>query len=197
MTYCKACLTLGSQHGSLLLLARLWIQRWTSTAEHCLLGYVFLAAHCALKRGSTDSDLPPRQTISFLPSPPRPSSSFPRPAPNSCPLKTPTLSKLLLSPSNIRFFSFLFPPQGFPGWIIQVIRFIILINGTIPISLYITLEMIKVLQCTLMLNQDRKVSCTPFFIITEIMKVLQYTLMLHQSHKVSCTPYFSCTPSTP
>ncbi len=54
------------------------------------------------------------------------------------------------------------PPraQGFPGWIIQTIRFVILINGTIPISLYITLEMIKVLQCTLMLNQDRKVRCS-------------------------------------
>lgn len=47
--------------------------------------------------------------------------------------------------------------QGFSGWIIQVVRFIILINGYVPISLYITLELIKVLQCTLMLNQDRQV----------------------------------------
>ncbi|KAF5838676.1 hypothetical protein DUNSADRAFT_2440 [Dunaliella salina] len=56
--------------------------------------------------------------------------------------------------------------QGFAGWIVQTIRFIILTNGFIPISLYITLEMIKVLQCTLMLNQDRKMyhkpSDTPF-----------------------------------
>jgi len=50
-----------------------------------------------------------------------------------------------------------FAMQGFPGWIVQTIRFVILTNGFIPISLYITLEMIKVLQCTLMLNQDRQV----------------------------------------
>lgn len=47
--------------------------------------------------------------------------------------------------------------QGFPGWIIQVIRFIILLNGMIPISLYVTLEMVKVLQCVLLYNWDRKV----------------------------------------
>ena len=80
--------------------------------------------------------------------------------------------------------------QGFPGWIIQTIRFVILINGTIPISLYITLEMIKVLQCSLMLNQDRKVrSCGQCMLVTwdETKglngQALQCSLMLNQDRK--------------
>ena len=80
--------------------------------------------------------------------------------------------------------------QGFPGWIIQTIRFVILINGTIPISLYITLEMIKVLQCSLMLNQDRKVrSCGQcMLVIWDERKglngqALQCSLMLNQDRK--------------
>lgn len=56
--------------------------------------------------------------------------------------------------------------QGFPGWIIQVIRFIILLNGIIPISLYVTLELVKVLQCVLLYNGDRQMyhkdTDTPF-----------------------------------
>ena len=46
------------------------------------------------------------------------------------------------------------PLQGFPGWIVQVIRYMILCNGFIPISLYITLEVVKVLQCVMVLNSD-------------------------------------------
>lgn len=45
--------------------------------------------------------------------------------------------------------------SGFRGWAIQVIRFIILLNGLIPISLYVTLELVKVLQCKLLFNLDR------------------------------------------
>ncbi|KAJ9515335.1 hypothetical protein QJQ45_006610 [Haematococcus lacustris] len=67
--------------------------------------------------------------------------------------------------------------QGFPGWIIQMLRFLILLNGMIPISLCkqrrgipahhhaqrlvvlpadVTLEMVKVLQCYIIYNTDRQ-----------------------------------------
>jgi hypothetical protein len=43
---------------------------------------------------------------------------------------------------------------------------VILLNNMIPISLYVTLELVKVLQCSLLYNQDRKMyhseSDTPF-----------------------------------
>jgi P-type E1-E2 ATPase len=48
----------------------------------------------------------------------------------------------------------------------QLLRFIILFSNFIPISLYVTLECVKVLQCTLTLNSDREMyhagSDTPF-----------------------------------
>ncbi len=47
--------------------------------------------------------------------------------------------------------------QSFAGWILQVIRFCILLNGLIPISLYVTIEMVKILQCIWILNSDRQV----------------------------------------
>lgn len=37
----------------------------------------------------------------------------------------------------------------------QVIRFVILLNGVIPISLYVTLEIVKLLQCKMLLDCDR------------------------------------------
>ncbi len=53
------------------------------------------------------------------------------------------------------------PAQSFAGWIVQVIRFCILLNGLIPISLYVTIEMVKILQCIWILNSDRKVRVIP------------------------------------
>lgn len=38
----------------------------------------------------------------------------------------------------------------------QFLRFIILLSNVIPISLYVTLEVVKVFQCALLLNPDRE-----------------------------------------
>jgi len=55
--------------------------------------------------------------------------------------------------------------RGLTGGLITVLRFIILLNQLIPISLYVTLEVVKVIQC-IFLNWDRqmyhKASDTPF-----------------------------------
>jgi magnesium-transporting ATPase (P-type) len=49
---------------------------------------------------------------------------------------------------------------------LQLLRFIILFSNLIPISLYVTLEVVKVFQCALLFNQDRKMyhkdTDTPF-----------------------------------
>lgn len=39
---------------------------------------------------------------------------------------------------------------------LQFLRFIILLSNMIPISLYVSLEVVKVFQCTLLLNPDRE-----------------------------------------
>jgi hypothetical protein len=48
----------------------------------------------------------------------------------------------------------------------QLLRFVILLGNLIPISLYVTLEVVKVFQCSLLLNADRKMyhrdTDTPF-----------------------------------
>eukprot|EP00210_Caulerpa_lentillifera_P009184 g8756.t1 len=67
---------------------------------------------------------------------------------------------------------YLEPTNGWPdlgrGWIggiVTMLRFVILLNQLIPISLYVTLELVKVIQC-LFLNWDRQMyhtdSDTPF-----------------------------------
>lgn len=60
-------------------------------------------------------------------------------------------------------------PDFFPsfrGWVLGVVRWVILLNGVIPISLYVTLEVVKVLQSKMLLDQDRAMyhvdSDTPF-----------------------------------
>ncbi len=45
---------------------------------------------------------------------------------------------------------------GFGAWVVQLVRYIILLNNMIPISLYVTLELVKVLQCSLLYSCDRK-----------------------------------------
>lgn len=40
--------------------------------------------------------------------------------------------------------------------ILQFLRFIILLSNMIPISLYVSLEVVKVFQCALLFNQDRE-----------------------------------------
>ncbi|KAG2451812.1 hypothetical protein HYH02_003588 [Chlamydomonas schloesseri] len=44
---------------------------------------------------------------------------------------------------------------SFKGWVIGVVRWVILLNGVIPISLYVTLEVVKVFQCKMIYDQDR------------------------------------------
>ncbi|KAI8470537.1 MAG: ATPase, phospholipid transporter [Monoraphidium minutum] len=55
---------------------------------------------------------------------------------------------------------------GVLGFFIMLLRFIILLGNLIPISLYVTLEVVKVFQCALLLNPDRAMyhrdSDTPF-----------------------------------
>ena len=36
---------------------------------------------------------------------------------------------------------------GFAAWLVQIIRFIILMAQAVPISLYVSLETVKVVQC--------------------------------------------------
>lgn len=49
---------------------------------------------------------------------------------------------------------------------LQFLRFLILLSNMIPISLYVSLEVVKVFQCTLLLNSDRQMyhrdTDTPF-----------------------------------
>ncbi|GLC49980.1 hypothetical protein PLESTB_000329300 [Pleodorina starrii] len=44
---------------------------------------------------------------------------------------------------------------SFRSWVLGVIRWVILLNGVIPISLYVTLEVVKVFQCKMILDLDR------------------------------------------
>ncbi len=67
--------------------------------------------------------------------------------------------------------------------LVQFLRFIILINQLIPISLYVTLELVKVMQCTLLtwdLQMYHKASGTPFLCRTttlnEELGQVQYVL---------------------
>eukprot|EP00775_Hariotina_reticulata_P007204 gene7204-7418_t len=57
-------------------------------------------------------------------------------------------------------------PPGGPAWAVAFLRFIILLSNMIPISLYVSLEVVKVFQCALLLNQDRRMyhkdTDTPF-----------------------------------
>ncbi|GLI63173.1 hypothetical protein VaNZ11_005942 [Volvox africanus] len=45
---------------------------------------------------------------------------------------------------------------SFKSWVLGVIRWMILLNGVIPISLYVTLEVVKVFQCKMILDLDRE-----------------------------------------
>jgi magnesium-transporting ATPase (P-type) len=38
-------------------------------------------------------------------------------------------------------------PPGIASWLVQVVRFIILMAQAVPISLYVSLETVKVAQC--------------------------------------------------
>lgn len=40
--------------------------------------------------------------------------------------------------------------------LLQFLRFIILLSNMIPISLYVSLEVVKVFQCALLFNSDRQ-----------------------------------------
>ncbi|KAG1664091.1 hypothetical protein FOA52_013275 [Chlamydomonas sp. UWO 241] len=55
---------------------------------------------------------------------------------------------------------------GFAGWVVQVVRFMVMLSGFIPISLYVTLELVKLFQCALVFNTDlfmyHRESDTPF-----------------------------------
>jgi len=57
-------------------------------------------------------------------------------------------------------------PPGVSNFFIMFLRFIILFSNLIPISLYVTLEVVKVFQCALLFNLDRKMyhkdTDTPF-----------------------------------
>jgi len=44
--------------------------------------------------------------------------------------------------------------HALPYIVLQFLRFIILLSNMIPISLYVSLEVVKVFQCALLLNQD-------------------------------------------
>ena len=74
-------------------------------------------------------------------------------------------------------------PPGGGAVLVQFLRFIILINQLIPISLYVTLEVVKVVQCTLLtwdLQMYHKPSETPFLCRTttlnEELGQVQYVL---------------------
>ena len=74
-------------------------------------------------------------------------------------------------------------PPGGGAVFVQFLRFLILINQLIPISLYVTLELVKVIQCTLLswdLNMYHKASDTPFLCRTttlnEELGQVQYVL---------------------
>ena len=74
-------------------------------------------------------------------------------------------------------------PPGGGAVLVQFLRFMILINQLIPISLYVTLELVKVMQCTLLtwdLHMYHQDSGTPFLCRTttlnEELGQVQYVL---------------------
>lgn len=83
--------------------------------------------------------------------------------------------------SACRVFPDLAPGGG--AVLVQFLRFMILINQLIPISLYVTLELVKVMQCTLLtwdLHMYHRASGTPFLCRTttlnEELGQVQYVL---------------------
>lgn len=90
----------------------------------------------------------------------------------------------------------LFPdlPPGGGAVLVQFLRFMILINQLIPISLYVTLELVKVAQCTLLtwdLHMYHRATGTPFLCRTttlnEELGQVQYVLSDKTGqHVLSC-----------
>lgn len=79
--------------------------------------------------------------------------------------------------------------------LVQFLRFMILINQLIPISLYVTLELVKVMQCTLLtwdLQMYHRESGTPFLCRTttlnEELGQVQYVLSDKTGWSVSGKP---------
>ncbi|WIA18543.1 hypothetical protein OEZ85_009989 [Tetradesmus obliquus] len=52
-------------------------------------------------------------------------------------------------------------PPGIAGWLVQVVRFVILLAQAVPISLYVSLETVKVAQCKLLYDRDRAMYYAP------------------------------------
>eukprot|EP00879_Flechtneria_rotunda_P018151 GHRR01019038.1.p1 GENE.GHRR01019038.1~~GHRR01019038.1.p1 ORF type:complete len:996 (+),score=380.83 GHRR01019038.1:1183-4170(+) len=52
-------------------------------------------------------------------------------------------------------------PPGVGAWFVQVVRFIILMAQAVPISLYVSLETVKVAQCKLLYDSDRLMYYAP------------------------------------
>ncbi|KAF6252040.1 hypothetical protein COO60DRAFT_1463913 [Scenedesmus sp. NREL 46B-D3] len=52
-------------------------------------------------------------------------------------------------------------PPGVASWLVQVVRFIILLAQAVPISLYVSLETVKVAQCKLLYDRDRAMYYAP------------------------------------
>jgi hypothetical protein len=48
-------------------------------------------------------------------------------------------------------------PPGIASWLVQVVRFIILLAQAVPISLYVSLETVKVAQCKV---RQHRMACT-------------------------------------
>jgi hypothetical protein len=94
------------------------------------------------------------------------------------------------------------PPPNCNITSLQFLRFLILLNNMIPISLYVTLEVVKVFQCTLLLNSDRAMyhrdTDTPFVcrstaLNEELGQVrhdchLQRCRLLYQAHTTHSCP---------
>eukprot|EP00879_Flechtneria_rotunda_P025867 GHRR01027521.1.p2 GENE.GHRR01027521.1~~GHRR01027521.1.p2 ORF type:complete len:120 (-),score=12.13 GHRR01027521.1:379-738(-) len=78
-------------------------------------------------------------------------------------------------------------PAHFDLPAVQFLRFVILLSNMIPISLYVSLEVVKVFQCALLLNQDRQMyhrdSDTPF--------VCRTTTLNEELGQVSCCICYS------
>lgn len=92
----------------------------------------------------------------------------------------------------------LFPdlPPGGGAVFVQFLRFLILINQLIPISLYVTLELVKVIQCTLLSwdrNMYHKESDTPFLCRTttlnEELGQVQYVLSDKTGDEQACLQF--------
>jgi hypothetical protein len=69
-------------------------------------------------------------------------------------------------------------PPGIASWLVQVVRFIILMAQAVPISLYVSLETVKVAQCKVRRFTHLGYDCVSCFIIIIIIIIMAQAVLI-------------------